>query len=617
MSIRERGGAGHGTAIIYLSAAVLPGVLCVGLACGCGPQAAGGAARSGRTAAAGPAHKTELRFTNLATRAGLRFTPDRTLRPPLDILQTAGYGGGVLDYDGDGWLDVLLVGNPRCRLFRNTHDGHFVDVTRAAGLDLDGHWMGCAASDFDNDGWTDLFLSGYHAAALLRNEGGRFHRLPLQFPADDWGTSAVFFDYDRDGWPDLYVGCYVRFGRGTPRLCSFGGIQAACAPTHYDAQAGHLYHNLKGKAFRETTGQAGLTRTHGKTLGVAACDYDGNGWQDLYLANDGMPGDMFRNLNGRFKNVGLESGTAFNQEGREQAGMGVDWGDCNEDGRPDLVVTTFQFEPTSLYMNLGGGVFREVGVRRGVGDATINSLGFGAKFFDADGDGHLDLILANGHVQDAIGRIQAGVGFSQPAQLFQWWDGRYEAVTGDATADVRKPIVGRGVATGDYDNDGRTDVLITNLEGSPLLLHNETGGPASGHSGHWLSLRLEARSGPRDGSGTVVTVQAGGRTVTRYAGTGGGYLSTSDPRVHLGLGAASRIDRLTVHWAGGEAETWRDLPVDRQLNLRQGVRAANENYGRRQRGRGLPGIPAGGPPPSGIPPGGPPLTGCPPPLRSA
>lgn len=518
-----------------------------------------------------PPPASNLTFRNVAPESGIRFTPDRSLRPPLDLLQTAGYGGGFLDYDSDGRLDVLLVGNPRCRLYRNAGNGRFVDTTAGSGVDVSGHWMGCASADYDNDGRADLFLSGYRAAALFHNEGGRFRRVPLAFPTDDWGTSAAFLDYDSDGRLDLYVGCYVRFGSGTSRLCEYAGVSAACAPTHYDAQVGHLYRNVLAPAtglvsFREVTAATGLDRAHGKTLGVAPCDFDGDGDTDLYLANDGMPGDLFVNEGGRFIEQGLESGTAFSREGREQAGMGVDWGDLDGDTRPELVVTTFQHEPTSLYFNTGQGRFREEAYPRGIGDATVNRLGFGARFLDPDNDGDLDLLLANGHVQDGIARIQPGVSYAQPAQLFEWTAARFREVLGPGVADIARPIVGRAVATGDFDDDGLVDVLVTNLEGDPLLLRNETAG-----AGNWLSLRFAGRRSPRDGTGAIVTAVLGGRKIVRYAGTGGGYLSTSDARVHLGLGSAAAVDRLTVRWPHGGEQTWTSLPANRSITLHQEV----------------------------------------------
>jgi hypothetical protein len=510
--------------------------------------------------AASPA--AQLQFRDVAAEAGLQFTPDRSLKPPLDILQTAGYGGGFLDYDGDGHLDVLLVGNPLCALFRNLGNGRFQNVTEQVGLNLRGHWMGCASADYDNDGHADLFLSGYGTAALLHNEGGRFRRVPFPSLGQAWSTSAAFLDYDGDGFLDLYVGAYLRFGPGTPRFCPSGKIQLSCSPSHYDAERGRLFRNLNGAGFQDTTVEAGLDTTHGKTLGVAAADYDGDGRIDLYLANDGMPGDLFQNQGkGRFLNIGLESGTSFNREGQEQAGMGVDWGDVNGDTRLDLLVTTFQFEPTSLYLN-GTNTFREEGYQRGVGDTTINTLGFGAKFLDADNDRDLDLLIANGHVQDAIGQVQPGVTFAQPCQLFRWEGERYAEVSGSGVEDLKKPLVGRGVAIGDYDNDGRLDALITNLNGTPLLLHNETTG-----SGHRLSLRLEFPNGPHDATGTVVTYTAAGRKFVRQVGTGGGYLSTSDPRVHLGLGAAARVEELTIRWPDGSTRSWRDLAADQELRL--------------------------------------------------
>ncbi|MBM3457971.1 MAG: CRTAC1 family protein, partial [Armatimonadetes bacterium] len=462
-------------------------------------------------------------------------------------------------------------GSPLCALFRNEGNGKFQRVPDAAGLTLRGYWMGAATADYNGDGHTDLFLSGYRTAALFQNTGEQFVRVPLPFPPDHWGTSAAFLDYDRDGRLDLYVGCYVRFGPDTPQLCDFGGVQAACSPSHYDPQLGHLYHNEGNGRFRDATRDAGLDRSHGKTLGVAVADFNRDGKTDLYLANDGMPGDLFVNEGDRFTEQGLESGTAFAGSGQEQAGMGVDWGDYNEDGFPDLFVTTFQHEPSSLYLNSGKGYFRETAYPMGVGSPTTERLGFGARFLDADNDGLLDLLIANGHVQDAIARMQPGVAYAQPIQFFRFDGRRFQEAAGPGVAALAPPLVGRAVAVGDYDDDGRVDALVTHLEGSPRLLRNETT-PA----GNWVRFRLDGRPGARDATGARLTIRIGGRRLTRFAGTSGGYLSCSDSRVSVGLGSARQVDELEVFWPDGTASSHRDLEGGREhtVSRTDGVRTA-------------------------------------------
>jgi enediyne biosynthesis protein E4 len=507
--------------------------------------------------AVAPPH-TRLAFTDVAQESGLHFTLGHGGRSPLNILETAGHGCAFLDVDGDDRLDILLVGRPRCALYRNLgappgSSPRFEEITAAAGLAIKGYWMGCATGDYDNDGRVDLLLTGYHGAVLLHNEGGRFRDVSagIPLPREAWNTSAAFLDADGDGLLDLYIGAYVHFGPHTLQLCDFSGIRAACPPTYYDAERGRLLRNLGGGRFADITHAAGLDAAHGKTLGVAVADYDGDGRIDLYLANDGMPGDLFHNLGGKFVDVGLESGTAFNHESREQAGMGVDWGDYDGDGLLDLLVTTFQYEPTSLYHNEGHGLFTEEGYAAGIGDASLSRLGFGARLFDADNDGDLELITANGHVQDNAARIFPGVTYAQPVQLFEnLGERRFLDVSAAAGASLAKPIVGRGLAVGDYDNDGDLDVLIANLEGPPLLLRNDT--PSTAHA---LTVRLQGRTAPRDGTGARLTLRAGGRRQLREAGTGGSYLSAGDPRIHFGLGAAAAADSLTIRWPSGATET--------------------------------------------------------------
>ncbi|MDW8365066.1 MAG: CRTAC1 family protein [Abditibacteriales bacterium] len=534
---------------------------------------------------------TQLSFTDIATAAGIRFRLGYGGKSPLNILETAGHGGGFLDYDNDGWIDILLLGANKVALYRNERGKHFHDVTDAAfslspsalRLAPSQMWMGCAVADFDNDGWQDLFLSGYRCAALFRNEHGTFRDVSDIIPLDKeaWGTSAVFFDADNDGWLDLYVGSYVEFTPRTIQLCDFAGIKSACPPTYYDAQRGHLYRNIGGRRFEDATARMGLMTTHGKTFGVAAADCDDDGWTDLYLANDGMPGDLFRNLGGRFINIGIESGTAFSRSGREQAGMGVDWGDYDNDGWLDLIVTTFQHEPTSLYRNVGKLGNQEIGksdkqvafpplpispipffvedaYAAGLGDATVNRLGFGAKFFDADNDGDLDLMLANGHVQDNIHQMQPSVQYAQPTQLFENRDGHFVEVTENAGRAFVQPIVGRAVAVGDMDNDGDLDALVTNLEGEPLLLRNDTR-----RKGNWLMLRL-------NGCALQVTLRIKDKTQIRPANTGGSYLAAHDARVHFGLGRAKVVDEITIRWTSGVKRTLQDVKANQVIEVREG-----------------------------------------------
>jgi hypothetical protein len=528
---------------------------------------------AGRSSSPPPA--PPILFRDVAPESGIRFRQGHGGRGPLNIRETAGTGCAFLDVDGDGWLDILLVGEPRCALYRNLgaasgQTPRFQEITAAAGLDRPGAWMGCATGDYDNDGRVDLFLTGYHCAALFHNEGGRFRDVSRQLPLDPraWSTSAAFFDADGDGRLDLYAGAYVQFDPHAPQLCDFSGVQAACPPTYYDPQIGRLYRNLGPAGFADVTRAAGLEGAHGKTLGVLAADLNGDGLTDLYLANDGMPGDLFRNRGGRFENRGTESGTAFNYASREQAGMGVDAGDYDGDGRPDLVVTTFQYEPTSLYHNEGRGLFTEEAFAAGIGDATLNRLGFGVRFFDADNDGDLDLIEANGHVQDNAARIFPGVTYRQSTLLFENLGGRHfrdvSALAGEA---LSRPIVGRGLAVGDFDNDGRLDVLIADLEGAPLLLHNK-----SPSAGHFLTVRLVGSRSPRDGTGARVAVRAGGRLQVREGGTGGSYLSANDPRLHFGMGTARIVDSVTVRWPSGITQTLRNFPGDRELIVTEAAR---------------------------------------------
>jgi enediyne biosynthesis protein E4 len=556
---------------IHRSPAFLLALLLAASVAGCRPAAVPAASPVAARLPPAP-----VRFTDVTEAAGIRFLLGHEGRSPLTIRDTIGTGAAFLDYDGDGWCDLFLVGQVGtrskgvCALYHNERNGTFRDVTAGSGLTRPGFWTGCATGDLDNDGRVDLLVTGDDCLALYHNEGGGHFRdvaARMGLAARGWATSAGFADLDGDGRLDLYVGRYLKFGPGTPDLCTYRGIQAACPPTHYDPQFGTLYRNA-GDRFIDVTRAAGLDDAHGKTLGVAFADYDNDGRTDFYLANDGVPGDMYHQ-EGRFhfRNVALEAGTGYNTLGGEQAGMGTDFGDYDGNGRLDLIVTTFQREPDSLYHNEGGGQFAEQGYAAGLGAATVNTLGFGVKFADLDNDGWLDVPIANGHVQDTIARIQPQIQYPQRMQLFiNHRDGTFQEM--DGGPPFARPIVGRALATADWDHDGDVDLLVTDLEGSPLLLRNE--GPHT--TSHWLGVALAGTQSNRTGLGARLTLAGGGHTWVREVTTAGSYLSASDPTAHFGLGPLTRLDRLTIRWPSGKSTTLPNPPVDRILAVREEAR---------------------------------------------
>jgi enediyne biosynthesis protein E4 len=544
-------------------------VLFASLLSGCVPRvraSRGGSGESGAHAAGPPL------FRDITGSAGIRFALGHGGRSPLDIHETLGHGAALLDVDGDGLLDMVLVGPGKCALYRNAGSGRFADITGRSGLRQDGYWMGCAAADYDNDGRTDLFVTGYGRCALYHNEGGRFRDVTAAAGVQDpgWSTSAGFADVDGDGRLDLYVARYVHFDPRGVRFCDQAGVRTACGPTSYDPERGRLFHNEGEGCFRDVTAAAGLAGAHGNALGVAFGDFDGDGRVDLAVANDQLPSDLFRNRGGgRFEDAGVTRGIAYNAAGQAYAGMGIDWGDSDGEGRPDLVVATYQHQPRCLFRQDHPALFTDVAAAAGLARTTVNSLAFGVRFFDYDNDGWLDLAFANGHVVDNIQQAEANVSYRQPGQLFHnrgpAAPGRFEDRSANAGPDFGCSIVGRGLCVGDLDNDGRLDLLIVNAEGAPLLLRNED---RSGH--HWLSLRLVGRRGNRDGLGARIRLTAGGPSQMRQCFTDGSYMSASDPRVHFGLGTAPSADEVVIRWPGGHVDTLRDVPADQQLTVLEG-----------------------------------------------
>lgn len=511
-----------------------------------------------------------IRFRDTARSAGLNYHWQIAGSRPLDILQSIGNGCAFLDYDNDGNLDILLVGTDHLALYKGDGHGHFTDVTHAMGLDkLRGHFLGCAVGDYDNDGYDDVYVSGWHTGLLLHNDAGkRFTDVTQKagLKSQPWGTSAAFADLTNNGKLDLYVGNYIQFDPAVDRrLCPYDTFSLACSPKMYRPLAGVLYHNLSGGKFQDVTRRWNADTVSGDTLGVAFADYDGSRHPSLYVANDESPGNLLKNNGSGFQDFGRQSGTALTA-GQTHAGMGVDWGDYDNDGRLDIAVGTFTNEPKVIYHNESG-VFSETSEALGLRPSTMLPLTFGVKWFDADNDGWLDLMLTNGHVNDNANAGDPEQQYRQPTQIFRNDRGkRFEDLSSDAGADLQKPIVGRGLAIGDYDNDGRVDALVVDSEGAPLLLHND-----SAPVGHWLELTLIGTKSNRDGYGAFVTVTAEGLTQTRLCHADGSYLSSSDKRVHLGLGPAKQADTLTIQWPSGQTDTLRQVAADQRLRIREGT----------------------------------------------
>jgi tetratricopeptide (TPR) repeat protein len=522
-----------------------------------------------------------IRFLDDAQPAGLTFQFDNGRSTSRQLPETMSGGVGLLDFDGDGYLDVYVVqgghfppetGFRGDRLYRNRGDGTFEDATAKAGIDRmsQGYGHGVAIGDYDNDGDPDLFITRWRSYALYRNEGGRFVDATVEagLAGDrDWPTSAAFADLDGDGDLDLYVCHYVAWNAENPKVCWRKDTNEAnyCTPVEQPALPDHVYRNEHGR-FVDVSAAAGIseTDTDGRGLGVIAAQLDDDMKIDLYVANDMTANYLFRNLGGwKFEDVALASGAAGNAEGGYQAGMGIACGDLDGDGRVDLAVTNFYGEGTTLYHNLGSGMFTDRSREWGLTVATKYRLGFGTSFLDADNDGWLDMITANGHVNE----FRKLYPYAMPVQLLRnTGAGQLRDVSSQAGDPFSLPHVGRGLATGDLDNDGLLDVVVI-VQNEPLvLLANRTE-----RAGDWVTFRLEGTASNRDGVGAIVTVKASGRTWVLQRFGGGSYQSAGDPRIHLGLGKAARIEEVEVRWPSGKVDRFRELKVSRGYLLREGA----------------------------------------------
>jgi len=565
----------------FLARAVLAFCLAFFGASGCNrPALSPNASRT--PAALAPASYTApggVRLESAAAASGVSYSWPQQPRP-MRNLEAFGAGCAFFDYDDDGWQDLLLVGAPYVALYRNQRDGRFENVSQKTGLvGCTGDWKGVAVGDYDGDGFLDLLLTGYRRLALLKNDSGarwldRTAAAGLD-PANrgHWGSSAGFMDLDADGTLDLVVLNYVVFGPKEKQYCEFGGgARSGCPPDQYRPEFAELWRNLGNGRFQDVSAASGLKNTRGKALVLAFADLDGDRRVDFYIGNDGIPAELMRNEgNLRFSNIGVSSGAAFGAiPGRAIAAMGADWADFDRDGRLDLTLTAFSDEAYSLLRNAGGGQMEHVGDSLGITGPTFKPLGFGAKWLDVDNDGWTDILYANGHVYDSVERFDPISTFRQSLMLFHNQEGRsFIDRVPDLGPEVGKLIVGRGSATGDCDNDGRIDMLVVDYEGEPLLLKNrsETGN-------HWLTLDLRSPSRNRFAYGARLTAKAGKQVWTAQVSPASSYLSSSDPRVHLGLGATTMLDILTVDWPSGRRQVLRNVPADRigRLEEGQGIR---------------------------------------------
>jgi hypothetical protein len=514
-------------------------------------------------------------LTDVTAQAGIRFRHNNGAYGGKLLPETLGSGCAFIDYDADGWQDIVLVngmdwpghrrGRSTLHLYRNNRNGTFTDVTRAAGLDVEVYGIGVAVGDYDNDGFPDLFVTCVGQNRLFRNTGkGTFADVTQRSGLGGrqaFSTSALWCDIDRDGLLDLFVCNYVRWSAETDVYCSLDGKQKSyCTPEAYRGETCWLFRNLGNGRFEDVTATCGIFDSSSKSLGVAMIDFDGDGWPDIFVANDTQPNKLYRNLrNGTFRDVGLETGVALSEDGQARAGMGVDAGDIDNSGRFSIAVTNFDNEMVGLYRPAQAGVFRDAATRAGIGLASLTTLGFGCSFADMDLDGSLDLVVANGHIDDTVRNIRGNVGHAQPPHLFLN-DGR--GMFRDRAAEVGggffTPRVGRGLACGDFDGDGDVDLLMTTNNGAAALFRNDH---RAGHRS--LRLRLAGTASNRDGIGALVRVFHGGTAQSRLVKSGSSYLSQSELPLTFGLGRRDRVDRVVISWPSGRTEEYTGVAAGR------------------------------------------------------
>ena len=531
---------------------------------------------------------SSIRFQNIAQSAGVRFVTENSPTPEKHQPETMPAGVALFDYDGDGRLDIYLVNGAAMpslektgpkyynRLFHNNGDGTFTDVTERAGLRGAGYGMGAAVGDYDNDGWPDLFVAGVSGSQLFHNNGdGTFSDVTAKAGVSGgmvgdrkmWAISAGWFDYNNDGLLDLFVSNYCQWDpRHEPACMGLNG-RGYCHPKAFGPLPNALYRNNGDGTFTEVSEQTGISAIQGKGMGVAFADYDGDGFTDVFVANDNAPNMLFHNLGGkRLEEVGFQAGVAYNEDGNALAGMGAEFRDVNNDGRPDIWHTAIENETFPLFLNGVGGQFVNASQPSRIAQITRKMSGWSNGVADLDNDGWKDLFVARGNVMDNIEDISRHFTYAEPNSVFRnLGNGQFEDVSAKAGADFLLPAPNRGLAYGDLDNDGRIDLVITALGQPVRVLRN-----VSENHNHWILLKLEGTKSNRMGLGAQVRVTTGdGQKQYNEATTSTGYAASSDPRVHFGLGAFSTVREIAIRWPSGIRQVLQNVPADRIVPIQE------------------------------------------------
>jgi hypothetical protein len=507
--------------------------------------------------------------------SGITWVHDNAASPEHYLPETIGGGCAFLDYDNDGWMDIYLVNSGSAdfftptrplknALYHNNHDGTFTDVTDKAGVGGGTFGMGVAVGDYDKDGWQDIYVTSYGRNILYHNNhNGTFTDVTDKagVAAPGWSTSAVWFDYDNDGKLDLFVSSFVLYNKGTSCGNNRRGQKYYCIPRIFKPQPSHLFHNNGDGTFADVSKESGIASSPGKSFGVVATDVNNDGLMDLFVANDTMPNFLFINKgNGKFEEVGLLAGVAYGAEGSPRSGMGVDAADYNGDGWQDLFVANIDQELFSLYDNQHDLTFNDEPGEIGI--ATRQLSGWGLKFFDYDNDGDPDLFLANGHPDDMVETLVSGVKFKEPLLMFVNTGRAFKNVSAQSGTIFSKQLPARGMAVGDFDNDGGLDVLIGNNGEAPILLRNE-----GGNRNNWVGLQLVSKKSNPAAVGAVITWQAGGIKRSRLRTGGGSFLASHDPREILGAGRSGKIDSIEIRWPSGAVSTVLNPPINTYLKV--------------------------------------------------